>query len=110
MTASKNEAEKSNLKKSFKTYLESELTQFFKITMKSEGYEELLRKDPTDADSYPRSLIKSDMGGDLKNRMDTFYKYFNTFYRLGNTGEFLINNINQNTIYNISKNVNSDIT
>jgi hypothetical protein len=110
MTASKNEAEKSNLKKSFKTYLESELTQFFRITMKSEGYEELLRKDPTDADSYPRSLIKSDMGGDLKNRMDTFYKYFNTFYRLGNTGEFLINNINQNTIYNISKNVNSDIT
>lgn len=110
VTATKIEQEKSNLKTEFKKYLEAELTQFFKITMNSEGYEGLLRKDPTDPDSYPRSLIKSDMGGDLKNRMNTFYKYFNLFYQLNNSGDVMIKQGNINNTYNVSKNVNSDIT
>jgi hypothetical protein len=60
--------------------------EYFKKVFDSTGYKSLLRKDPLDSNSYRRGLITSDMGGDLKVRLDTFYKYFNLFYRINDDG------------------------
>lgn len=55
---------------------------FFQKSFDSDGYKPLLRKDPLDPNSYRRGLITSDMGIDLKTRMNTFYDYFNLFYKV----------------------------
>jgi hypothetical protein len=60
---------------------------YFQKVFDSTGYKSLLRKDPLDPESYRRGLITSDMGGDLKSRLDNFYKYFNTFYKLWDDGK-----------------------
>ena len=46
----------------------------------NKDYKQLLRKDPKDPNSYPRGIMTSDMGGELRDRMNKFYRYFNIFY------------------------------
>ena len=56
----------------------------FIVVFNSENkdYKGLLRKDPEDPNSYPKGIMTSDMGGDLRNRMNEFYRYFNLFFRV----------------------------
>lgn len=81
--------------KSFDEFRKNKLSQYFDLSFQSEAYKELLRKNPEDPNSYPRGIMKSDMGGDLKARMDNFYKYFNLFYKINNQGGLSSNFISQ---------------
>jgi hypothetical protein len=64
-------------------FVRNQKIEYFQKVLNSNGYKSLLRKDPLDPNSYKRGLVTSDMGGDLKVRLDKFYNYFNKFYKIG---------------------------
>ncbi len=75
-----------NFKKPYNEFSEEKIRVFFNLVFKQEDYQELLRKNPEDPNSYRRGIMKSDMGGDLRARIDEFYKYFNVLYQINEDG------------------------
>ena len=90
----------------FNTFQNEKNKLYFNIVLKNDDYKEILRKDPLDKNSYRRGIMTSDMGGDLRTRMDNFYNYFNLFYKI-NSDEVVINNNLNNTV--MWTNVNSKL-
>jgi hypothetical protein len=69
------------------TLRNEKLKLYFNLVLNSDEYKEITRKDPTDKNTYRKGIMTSDMGGDLRARLDTFYNYFNLFYRIDDDGK-----------------------
>jgi hypothetical protein len=72
-------------------FIRTKIRTYFNSAFKSPSYQEILRKNPMEPNSYRRGIMTSDMGGDLRVRMDEFYKFFNIFFKL-NENEDVVQN------------------
>jgi len=74
----------------FNTLRTEKAKLYFDLVFNNDEYKEILRKDSNDKDSYQKGIMTSDMGGDLRARLDNFYSYFNSFYRMDDEGNIRI--------------------
>ena len=78
----------------FKTFQNDKNKLYFNIVLNNDEYKNITRKDPLYSDTYRKGIMTSDMGGDLRTRMDNFYNYFNLFYKINEDGLVISQDLN----------------